>query len=51
MEGEVEQENVSENLTEKPKKRSKPGCGKGSMWWAIVTEQQLSSQGVNLVHG
>ena len=31
MGGKVEGENVSEKLTEEPKKRSKPGCGKGSM--------------------
>jgi hypothetical protein len=29
----------------------KPRRETGSMWWAVVDEQQLFSQGVNLIHG
>ncbi|MBW2377664.1 MAG: hypothetical protein JRF55_17070 [Deltaproteobacteria bacterium] len=47
----MERENVSENPSEGPKKRGKRGCAKGLMWWPVVIEQQLLSQGVNLIHG
>ena len=51
MEGELKRDNVSDNPSRGPKKRGKPGCGKGSIWCLVVIEQHLYSQGVNMIHG